>query len=376
MAKPRKPLRRANGEGSVYFNKSKQRWQAQVTLPDGRFKQMTAATQAEALKRLRVYRLARPGADVTLGEYISGWLGELEGLVEHGEITERTLRFKQDMLMGRVVPALGKRTVAELSAKDVGWFLSELAKEGLARGTIKHIKGQLALVLDHAAGADLVDRNVARAALMPTGIKASKQKRESMTVDEARALLEAVKGHRLEALFKTALMLGLRPGELLGLRWSDVDLEAGTITVSGSLQRDGSIGPPKTAESKATLEAPAPVLEALSAHKASQAQERLRASQWEDHDVVFASRRGTPTMDSTLRRLNAQICERAGLGKWTPHEWRHTAASLLLDAGVSRSEVARVLRHKNERMLDETYGHSIRPTVDAAVAPMESIFGS
>jgi integrase len=117
------------------------------------------------------------------------------------------------------------------------------------------------------------------------------------------------------------------------------------------------------------------VVDALRAHKARQAAERLRTNLWVDHDIVFASRRGTPTADTTLRRMNADICDKAGLGKWTPHEYRHTAGSLLLDAGVSREEVRRVLRHKNQRMLDEVYGHEVRPTVNAAVAPMERIFG-
>ena len=249
-----------------------------------------------------------------------------------------------------------------------------MAERGRARTTIKLTRGQLALCLDRAMAAELVEKNVARLALMPVGIKPSKQKRESMTVAQARALLDAAKGERLEALFVTAILLGLRPGELLGLRWRNVDFDGATLRVSHALHRDGTFGDTKTAESMAVLDMPAPVLDALRAHKAKQATERLAAKHWTETDAVFATKAGTPTDDSNLRRLNARLCEKAGLGKWTPHEYRHTAGSLLLDAGVSREEVRRVLRHKNQRMLDEVYGHEVRPSVSAAVGPMEALF--
>ena len=370
--------RRAAGEGSVYKERSTGRWRVKVRLPDGRTKRMNAATQAEAIRKLREYRPPRAGGEAKLSDYAREWLNEVQqARVEQGDIRARTLDWKRQMVDFYLIPALGRKTLAELRVPDVKWLLTGMAAEGLSRRTIKGVRGVLCEILDHAGSEERVDRNVARLSLMPAGIQPSGQKRESMTLDEARALLEAVRGERLEALFVTALMLGLRPGELLGLRWADVDLDKATIAINGSLQSDGTVGATKTAESVAVLDAPAPVIDALRAHKARQAQERLKAKRrWPVNDIVFASRVGTPTSHGTLRRINKRICLAAGLGKWTPHEYRHTAGSLLLDAGVDREDVRRILRHKNLRMMDQVYGHEVRPSVDAAVAPMERIFKS
>ena len=233
------------------------------------------------------------------------------------------------MLEFYVIPAIGRRRLGELRVTDVMWMLKGMANDGLSRATIKGVRGVLCQMLSQAGVEERVDKNVARLSIMPAGIQPSNQKRESMTVDEAKAMLDAVRGERLEALFVTALMLGLRPGELLGLRWADVDFDAGTIFVNGSLGRDGTVGDTKTEESVATLEAPQPVLDALRAHKVRQAAERLRAARaWPENDIVFASRVGTPTSHSALRKINQRICAAAGLGRWTPHEYRHTAGSL------------------------------------------------
>jgi integrase len=370
--------RRGAGEGSVYKEKATGRWRVQVTLPDGRIKRMNAPSQAAAIRKLREYRPPRAGGEATVAEYAREWLREVEqARVEADKMTAGTLVWKRFLLETYVVPALGHKRLAELRLPDVRWMLSGLAAKGLARSVIAKVRNVLGQVLDQAIAEERVDRNVARAAEMPAGIDPSAgHKRESMTVDEAKAFLEAVRGERLEALFVTALMMGLRPGELLGLRWDDVDLDARTISITGSLRTDGTIGRPKTKTSRGVLEAPGPVVEALRAHKARQAAERLKAKgSWTETGAVFASKVGTPTSHGTLRRMNRRICETAGLGRWTPHEWRHTAGSLLLDAGVDREDVARVLRHKNTRMLDDIYGHAIRPTIGGAVGPMEAIFG-
>ena len=192
------------------------------------------------MTKLKAFKPLAPGSEVMLSEYVERWLASLQSQVDAGDITARSVDWKRHAL-GRVTASLGRRRLDQLTAADVEWALGEMAEQGLARATIKHTRGQLALALDRALAIGLVNRNAARLAQMPAGIKPSKQKREAMTVDQARALLAAAEGERLGALFVTALMLGLRPGELLGLRWADVDFDAGTITVSHALHRDGDV---------------------------------------------------------------------------------------------------------------------------------------
>ncbi|MCL2395983.1 MAG: site-specific integrase, partial [Acidimicrobiaceae bacterium] len=223
-----------------------------------------------------------------------------------------------------------------------------------------------------------VARNVARIAEMPaTGSTAGGHR--SLTEEEAGTLLAAARGHRLEALFVTGLMLGLRPGELTGLRWTDVDLDRGRLTVEGSLKRERGqlrLGATKTLRSRRPLQIPEPVRVALRDHRKRQAAEQLYAGPaWQDRGLVFTTAVGTPIDPSNLRHTFGRLTERAGLGHWTPNELRHSAASLLSASGVPLEVIADVLGHASTRMLEQHYRHQVRPSIDAHVSVMEGLFG-
>jgi integrase len=192
-------------------------------------------------------------------------------------------------------------------------------------------------------------------------------------------LLAAAEGDRLAALYKTGLMLGLRPGELLGLFWIDVDLEAGVLRVTRTLKRERnelSIGEPKTAGSRRALTMPVPVLDALRLHRTQQGAEKLSAPAWENDDLVFTTIIGTPLDPSNLRRGFARLTKDAGLGHWHPHELRHSAASILSAGGVPIEQIADILGHAGTRTTSAVYRHLIEPTVRGAAAPMNALFGS
>lgn len=151
---------------------------------------------------------------------------------------------------------------------------------------------------------------------------------------EARAFLDAVRGDRLEALYAVAVAIGLRQGEILGLRWSDVDLDGGTIRVSQALQRVGgrmTFVEPKSLRSRRTIPMPPTVARALRAHRARQLEERLAGGpDWNAHDLVFISTTGTPLDGRNLTRRFQAVLERAGLPRMRFHDARHTCATLLL----------------------------------------------
>jgi hypothetical protein len=180
-------------------------------------------------------------------------------------------------------------------------------------------------------------RNVARLAEIPAGCAEPKEGR-SLTIEQARLLLRAAEGDRHEALYLCGLMLGLRPGELCGLLWEDIDLEGATLQVRRSLkiERTGPrLGEPKTRRSYRGLDLPPAVVAALRAQRVRQAQERLFVGRaWVDHGLVFTSHVGTPVDPANLRRSFSALTTSAGLGHWTPKELRHSAASLLSAAGV------------------------------------------
>ena len=161
------------------------------------------------------------------------------------------------------------------------------------------------------------------------------------------------------------LATGLRRGEALGLKWSDVDLDAGRLVVTRQLTRVGGAlvtSDTKTARSRRAVDLSAPMVESLKAHKARQAAERLALGEaWADSGFVFTSSIGTPVDPRNCYREFRGICEAAGLGRWHPHELRHSAASLMLAQGVKIQVVSELLGHSSIRMTADVYGHVLAP---------------
>lgn len=171
------------------------------------------------------------------------------------------------------------------------------------------------------------------------------------------------------------MTLGLRPGELTGLLLSDLnfDSDPATLTISGAMKRgpDGRVARGDVKRSTAglrTIELPPVVAEAVRAHRKRLAQERLQLGQaWQDHGLLFPSEVGTPLDPSHLRRVFARIAKRAGLDANFPYLLRHTAVSLLVDAGKSIEQVADMLGD-DPRTLYRHYRHRVRPVADASLA--------
>jgi integrase len=234
--------------------------------------------------------------------------------------------------------------------------------------------------LRHAERRGLVSRNAAALAVMPK--TPPPKARRSLTPEEGLNLLAAARGERLEALVAVGLMLGLRPGELTGLLWSDLDLDGGppTLTVSGSMKHhpDASLVRGAVKRSSAglrTVELPPALATHLREHKARQAAERLALGPgWEDHGLVFPSDRGTPLDPANLRKAFKKIATKAGLEEGFPYALRHTAVSLLIDAGLGVEAVADLVGD-DPRTLYKHYRHRVRPVADAAAGPMQALFG-
>jgi integrase len=384
--------KRADNEGSVFYSESRKRWRGYVTVAGGSRRYVSHTTKAGCAKELRALQskvdAGLPTGDADrLSAFLAWWLKSLEAKSSSGSKSVNTVDNAAWAVDTWITPALGTKRLREITPEDVERLLAEMAAAGRGRRTVARVRSYLGQALAAAERRGKVDRNVARIAEMPA-TKAPSERR-ALTPDEAKTVLavaedckrEAPAAYRLRALFTVALMLGLRPGELTGLRWSDVDLEAGTLSVSGSLKSERGelrLGDAKTTRSWRTVALPRPVLEALKAHKRRQATERLAAGcAWRALDLVFASEVGTPIDPSNLRRMTTALCEAAGVDPVSPNELgRHSAASLLYDAGMSLDAIADLLGHASTRMLEAHYRHRVRASFSAHVAPMESLFGA
>jgi integrase len=178
---------------------------------------------------------------------------------------------------------------------------------------------------------------------------------------------------RLEALFVLSITLGLRPGELRGLRWDHVDLDKGVIHVWRSARRGGDV---KTPKSRRSLTLPKRAITALRAHRKRQAAERLTAGKgWYDNNLVFCHPDGRQYTRDDLNWRFAKVTRRAGLGHWHAHEGRHTAVSIMSKNGVPIQDISDTVGHKSTHVTETVYRHVIVPAIKGGATVMDDVFG-
>src|SRR4051812_1735264 len=378
------PKKRGQGEGGLYFSESRQRWVGVLDLGRGadgtrRRTKMYGTTRAEVRRKLEeAQKAAAAGLSAndqrtTVAEFCAYWLRH--GIPAAAQ-SPNSIANIEWAVNSHIVPRIGSRRLRELTADDVDKLMRDMANAGYSKHTMVRVHGELARILRFAERRGKVMRNVATLVDVPAGPK--KQGR-SLTVAEAKSVLDAAAGDRLEALYVTGLLMGLRPGELLGLPWVAADLSKGRLRISQSLKRERNklvIGEPKTLRSRRTLDMPELVAEVLKRHRDQQVEERVDAADgWIETGLVFTTTIGTPIDPSNLRREFAKLTRRAGIGHWHPHELRHSAASLLSAAGVPIEQISDVLGHEGPRTTAAVYRHLVNPSVSAGKAPMDAIFG-
>lgn len=249
---------------------------------------------------------------------------------------------------------------------------SKKLKEGLSSTTVSAIQGVLHKALDDAIKMGLIVRNACDAVSSPR-----KQHKEiqPLTSEQARKLLEAAKGHPQEALFVLALATGMRRGELLGLKWQDVNLDEGTLQVRRTLSRlptqmgrdRGDLyveAEPKTKSSRRNIALASFAVEALKQHSIRQkGMKRLAGDMWEEHDYVFCTPLGKHLNPGHGVLVQLKILlEKAGLPDIRFHDLRHSAATLLLSMGVHSKVVQEILGHSEISMTMDIYSH-VLPTM-------------
>jgi integrase len=305
---------------------------------------------------------------LTLGAWLNAWLNN----VKPPATAPKTWITYEGFLRLHLIPKLGHIRLVKLQPQDVRDFLSERLDSGLSARTVKHLRNTLRAALNQAINDDLIQRNAASKVKPPETVT---RPSNAYSIDEARLLIQAAAGHRLEALFTVATGLALRKGECLGLHWDDIDFERGLLTVRHSLQRVKRVrrgnevkeGEPKTerllgqpkGKKAHSLRLPVVVLEALRRHHSRQQEERqLAGTRWiGSGEYVFTSTIGTPLEQRRLDRIFKDLCDKAGLRRIRFHDVRHSAASILIAEGVHPKAIQELLRHSSIQLTMDTYGH-------------------
>jgi integrase len=243
--------------------------------------------------------------------------------------------------------------------------------------TISGTRSLLQRSIRRAERDGLVGRNVAALAELPP---AKARQSRAMTHQQVAALLAADLPAWTRAFVTTGVMMGLRPGELLGLRWEDADTGAGVLRVRQSMKRTtGSLAPGslKTEQSRRTLRMPAAVRTALVALRREQAADRLRLGEhYTDSGLVFADAAGRPVWPQAARRRFGAACQAAGVGPWQMREMRHTFVSQMSAAGVDLEVIADHVGHVNSNVTRGVYRHLLADEVGAAAVVFDRLYGA
>lgn len=271
-----------------------------------------------------------------------------------------------------IVPDLGRVRLRSLKASEVRSLYRRKLDAGLSSRTVQIIHTVLRKALQQSVRDDVLPRNVCDAVKAPRRIK---KEMRPLTPEQAKTLLEAARGDRLEALYVLAVTAGLREGELLGLRWEDVGLEGGVLRVRRQLTRtkDGlSFTVPKRGKTRA-VRLTGPAVAALLDHRKIQSRDQTNAGPlWQDSGLVFTSTAGTPVDVGNLTyRSFRPLLMRAGLLRIRFHDLRHTCATLLLSKGTHPKIVQEMLGHATITQTMDTYSHVLPDMQCEAVKAME-----
>ena len=372
--------KRLKGEGSVTQRRDG-RWMARLDLgwQNGRrvrkcFYGATAQEAQEKLLKARADLAAGLPVAVerqTLGQFLDTWLENARG-----RIRERSYERFSDIARLHVKPALGRIRLDRLTAADIQRLLDRKTADGMAAQSVVHIRNLLRLVLNRALRWNLIARNPALLVDVPPIRRAPVA---YLQPEQARRLLDATRGERLEALYTVALSLGLRRGEALGLKWEDIDLDAGRLTVRRALQRMRSglkLTDTKTAKGNRAIALPRVCVRALRERQRQQAAERLAAGRdWKDTGLVFTTRNGGPIDPMALHRDFRRVLHNAGLAPIRFHALRHSAAAFMLAQGVPLKTIQEVLGHSSIAVTSGFYAHVGEELKRQAAEAMDEILG-
>ena len=391
----RRPRGRANREGSIFPYRNGYAAYIWVTTPSGdRARKWVYGKTREIVHEKWIKLQAKaeaapvPTRTPTLAQYIARWLDETVA----PNLEPATYAYYEAMARLYIIPALGAKRIDRIQTRDVQAWLNKLAKvcqccaQGkdaarpesqqrcCARGaccrnypsrrTVQAARNVLRTALNHARTSDeLVSRNVASYVKVPTPPK--RRRRGSVwTVEEASRFLASARDDNgpLYAAYVLILINALRKGEVLGLTWSSFDPDGGEVEIGWQLQRVGNQlihkKRVKTEDSDAddTLPLPDICSAALKLRRDQQNAARERAGErWQESDLVFTTRWGTPIEPRNFNRSFESRCARAGVMRIRVHDTRHTCASLLAALDVHPRVAMRILRHAQISMTMEVY---------------------
>jgi integrase len=373
--------KRGNNEGSLHKRKNGT-WRVQVSINRKRLG-YSAKSKSDAQSWLRKTQdeietgLKFESTKLLVSQYMKDWLTTIQPSLRvntHAQYAQITNQY--------LVPSFGKIKLRDLSPDTVQRLYNYMVEQGKGLRTVKMTHAVLHRALKQAVRLGIVSRNAAAATIPP------KPKHKEMTIldeNQVQTFLLAAKAtnDRFYALYHLALSTGMRQGELLGLKWSDVDFSQKLLQVQRQLvrERSGKLGfvEPKTKAGNRRIDIGEGTLAVLKDHRDGQRKEAASfGSLWPKSDLVFPSEVGTPMGRNNLRRMFTRLLRIARVPQIRFHDLRHTAASLMLNNGVPVIVASKRLGHAQPSITLDVYGHlmpnkqqDVATLMDQLLTPVE-----
>jgi integrase len=370
---------RKHGEGTL-FQRKDGRWQASFSpASGGKRRYVYGTTKKEALEKLRQAQeedrkgILPTGPHQKLGDYLMHWLEST-----HRPPMARTSTYVnyRSIIIRHLIPAIGHIDVQKLTPQHVQALYAQKMKAGLKPRTIGVIHAILRGALENAVRWRLVSQNVASLASVP---HPERYEGPVLTMSQVRKLIEMVRGGRMETVLILAVMTGMRRGEIMALRWTDIDFNKKLLYVRRTVNRYSGFGlvvnDPKTKTSRRKIKLADVVVEALQEHRKRQ-EEAQRQSDEKGNEcgLVFPNTQGDFVDPNNVGRSFRRLLKKAGLPHMRFHDLRHSTATILLAMGVSLKVVQELLGHHTIAMTSDTYAYLLPSMQEDAMEQLDKKF--
>jgi integrase len=369
--------RRGNNEGTI-SKRVDGRWEARVSLPNGKRKCFYGKTREEVRKQMQeALHDAQKGvlpADgrQTVKQYLEYWLDLRKQTQKIGISTVRTYYYH----IHRILPHIGQTLMMKLSAQQIQRMYLTMLGEGIASTTLFYTHNMLRAAMNDAVRQGVIQKSVLVAVTAP---KNSNKEMQVLRPDQVQIFIKGIQGHRDEALYNLVLSTGLRAGEVFALQWHDIDFERRILTVRQGWHQEMkgySMSLPKTPHSRRTIALSQRVIQLLLKHREQQEKEKeMVGERWQkEYNLIFPSTVGGRMMLERVCSYHLRpLLRNLGLPEIRFHDLRHTAATLLLGQGVNVKVVSEMLGHANVTTTLRTYAHVLPHMQEHAVQIMEDI---
>lgn len=370
--------RRSNGEGTV-SQRPDGKWAGQLSVGGGARRGFYGKSRSEVVQKMDEVKRALASGGLaknsrqTLADHLVYWLDEVKQPV----LRPTSYQTYASFIHATLIPALGKKRLDKLTVEDVQRFLNSMSRSGALAGTVRYARSVLKQSLAYAQIRGKVIQNVAALATAPNG---KSSERPLLSMDQIQALLRVVAGTEFEPIYWMALQMGLRQGELLALRWQDVDLEQGILqvrhTLAGACDGRPVLAEPKTTTSKRAIPMPEAMLRMLRSHRSQQTERRVRNGKtWKDNNLVFCGENGEPILGQRVRVNFRRFAVQAKLPSHAHfHDLRHACATMLAEEGVPLRVAMEILGHRDIRTAELVYKHVREASMREAMNSLDTVF--